>query len=297
MDEMNMTSQESREEEFDSSEQTFSMDDDELDGSGMQEESEESQNEGQESNRIGSLNRNDIAAADGKGERRPAPSLANSTLARRRIANQIHPSMNGTNGWNHSGNNQSQGMSMSDEGDEDMIIIPSDENALLLSAHLPSDHLSVPLTSAILDEDDGEDESPHHLLSVADKNTPVKQNNHAFGSLKRLDSLRTQDDLASKDSSFSLESPERAFHHANQISNNTISEDSTTGSTKDPFLAFVAGQHFVDHQNTNGTTPAETKAMHRRSTPDVPLSPSQQKSAFDDDDDESVEDDEEEEHQ
>ncbi|PWN36191.1 ARM repeat-containing protein [Meira miltonrushii] len=297
MDGMNMTPHESRGDDFDTGEQTFSMDDDEdeRDEDEMQEGAEESQGDGQDNSRPGALNRNDIADADGKGERRPAPSLANSTLARRRIANQIHPSMNGTNGWNNAGNNHGHGMSMSDEGDEDMIVIPSDENALLLSAHLPSDHLSGPLTSAILDEDDGEDESPHHLLSVADKSTPVKQGNNTYGSLKRLDALRTQDDLTSNDPSFSLESPERAFHHAKEASNNSTGEDPTTGSTKDPFLAFVAGQHFVDHQNTNGT-PAETKAVHRRSTPDVPLSPSQQRSAFDDDDDdEYVEEDEEEE--
>lgn len=296
MDEMNMTAQGSRGDEFDAGEHSFAMDDDEDEGDGegmneMQEEAGESQNDGQNGNRPGPLNRNDIAAADDKGERRPAPSLANSTLARRRIANQIHPSMNGTNGWNNTGNNHGHSMSLSDEGDEDMIIIPNDENALLLSAHLPPDHLSVPLTSAILDE---EDESPHHLLSVADKNTPVKQSD--VGSLKRLDSLRTQGDMAGNDPSFSLESPERAFHHANQASNNASSEESATGSTKDPFLAFVAGQHFVEHRTSNGT-PAETKAMHRLSTPDVPLSPSQQKSAFDDDDDDDYAEEDEEEDQ
>lgn len=295
MDGMNMTTEGGRSDDLDTGEQTFSMDDDEdeQDENEMQEGAEEGQGDGQDRSISGALNRNDIAAADGKGERRPAPSLANSTLARRRIANQIHPSMNGANGWNNNGIHH--GMSMSDEGDEDMIVIPSDENALLLSA-LPSDHLSGPLTSAILDEDDGEDESPHHLLSVADKSTPVKQGNNAFGSLKRLDSLRTQDDLAGNDPSFSLESPERAFHHAKEASINATGEDSATGSTKDPFLAFVAGQHFVDHQNTTNGKSAETKAMHRRSTPDVPLSPSQQRSAFDDDDDdEYVDEDEEEE--
>jgi hypothetical protein len=223
--------------------------------------------------------------------RRPAPSLVNSTLARRRFFNgpthkQPLGQTDGTFGssfapadYSSRRHNQQLDPFADHYGEEGgTITLPEEDIEQVASYAVESNQHTFEYNSSAAEED-----YTHHLLGVADNVNGVDG-----GAPQGLVPFNFDDD------SILLESPERPLvlsqgDSAGQAPSSPAMNKGKNAS-RDPFLAFVAHQHF-DRAGEGKLRKEEEQRVamasdpyDHRSTPDAPLSPVQQRSTFEDDD-------------